>query len=233
MWQIILKVKKVAEFGTLTVSLALLLLLLLLLLSSLWQQLLLLLLLYFLFSSIGNCWCCRIARPIANVAQQLSMKKFTFSSSVWTRRRQQRRRRRRRRRRTGPSRLCGLKQATPSPNLPRATPKRTCNGLTRCRLVLASQVFPPTPQKKKRKRKFVVCVCVGKTNAKTCCPLEIITDKRDQQRGGSARRRRRRRPEEALYKPSLFFFWYKLPHTTTTTHAADRRTFIDLSIYLF
>lgn len=208
MWQIILKVKKVAEFGTSTVSLALLLLLLLLLLSSLWQQLLLLLLLYFLFSSIGNCCCCcccRIARPIANVAQQLSMKKFTFSSSVWTRRRQ--RRRRRRRRRTGPSRLCGLKQATPSPNLPRATPKRTCNGLTRCRLVLASQVFPPHTPKKKRKRKFVVCVCVGKTNAKTCCPLEIITDKRDQQRGGSARRRRRRRrPEEALYKPSLFFF---------------------------
>lgn len=132
------------------------------------------------------------------------MKKFTFSSSVWTRRRQQRRQRRLRRRRTGPTRLCGFKPATLSPNLP-YHPKsnvQRINTLPPC-LGLAS-FSPHTPKKRKRKFVVCVCVCVRKTNAKTCCPLEIITDKRDQQRGGSARRR----PEEALYKPSFFFLFF-------------------------
>lgn len=97
----------------------------------------------------------------------------------------------------------------PSPLTSRTTRNRTCNGLTRCRLVLAAQVFPPHPQKKK-KEICCVCVCVRKTNAKTCCPLEIITDKRDQQRGGSARRR----PEEALYKPSFFFSFFGINYHT-------------------
>lgn len=42
----------------------------------------------FLLLSGHRCCCCcifyfQVSRPIANVAQQLSMKKFTFSSSVW------------------------------------------------------------------------------------------------------------------------------------------------------